>query len=863
MFFILILLIIAFATILRVERYSFKKLLPKLILMAVLINFSKLICGIFIDFTQVIMLTFVNGFKDIGTGNLTNMLGIDKIMSMDSTNTESGGGAVTAWSIVGAYMLALMYSVIALIVIVTMVAVLAMRMIMIWVYVVLSPLAYLLSAFPAGEKYASQWWEEFSKNLIVGPVLAFFIWLSFVSLGGVETPSVVGKIAQNGKSLSEADRTNITGDISAQASSTGPSAGITEAGSPDHMIKFIISIAMLVGGLQISQQMGGQAGGMAGKGMAKMQKLGSGAMKSIGTGLKRATGVERVQMAYKSYKDTKASERSSRAKDDALNASRVIGNAKQNLVAKPYQNIKKSITERSSRKAEREKVQVAAKTQELQNIKAAKVKPFNDRIDTLAQSKSRIEQEREAINTTGKDLNGNVVRDKIMALDQLDKRESGLKQQAIAGGLDYNKLGDNNYVKTEKEKFVDSHENDADLVAKRKEINVHKNRAHKYEEQQAKRDNFKNTTAGKIIGAVPKVASMILTPGHFAMEKMRGKQATSAHLSNWGKKDLNLAANYNASKISTKKDELKYANKDKIMDTIKNTTDHHEHAAATAIAMEKNLFASSAAAKIEKDKVHDRFQKDDRVSSVMDTAAEKHFLELSKPYSTLRDPNAPEQKKQEAHAQIAAGFENGSNKISDMSNEALGTAIQGIVDGLKDKNFQKQYDGASDSQQKTLKLKLEEQIQRSESAGNNEVDDTKKKAHYERAYNAKKKLAYTEGFNMDRFGDSDANGNEDQKRNHQHKTDFLASMNDSEAIKSVTNKNSGKHALQEIKVRLDSNNVKINQNSTVEEIAQHLAKILPNAGLERLGSTSKEISNTVKSYITGSNPTTPPVNPVV
>ncbi|PIP34883.1 hypothetical protein COX21_00500, partial [Candidatus Falkowbacteria bacterium CG23_combo_of_CG06-09_8_20_14_all_41_10] len=65
MFFILILLIIAFATILRVERYSFKTLLPKLILMAVLINFSKLICGVFIDFAQVIMLTFVNGFKDI------------------------------------------------------------------------------------------------------------------------------------------------------------------------------------------------------------------------------------------------------------------------------------------------------------------------------------------------------------------------------------------------------------------------------------------------------------------------------------------------------------------------------------------------------------------------------------------------------------------------------------------------------------------------------------------------------------------------------------------------------------------------------------------------------------------------------
>jgi len=62
MSFILILLIIAFATILRQESYS-KKLLPKLLIMAVLINFSRTIFGLLIDFSQVIMLTFVNAFS--------------------------------------------------------------------------------------------------------------------------------------------------------------------------------------------------------------------------------------------------------------------------------------------------------------------------------------------------------------------------------------------------------------------------------------------------------------------------------------------------------------------------------------------------------------------------------------------------------------------------------------------------------------------------------------------------------------------------------------------------------------------------------------------------------------------------------
>ena len=43
MFFVVVLLIIAFATILNQEKYSYKTWLPKVILMAVLINFSKTI----------------------------------------------------------------------------------------------------------------------------------------------------------------------------------------------------------------------------------------------------------------------------------------------------------------------------------------------------------------------------------------------------------------------------------------------------------------------------------------------------------------------------------------------------------------------------------------------------------------------------------------------------------------------------------------------------------------------------------------------------------------------------------------------------------------------------------------------------
>jgi len=302
MFFVLILLIIAFATILKVENYSYKKWLPKLILMAILINFSKTICGLLIDFAQVVMLTFVNAFKDMAAGNLVTSLGIQDILTL-ADNSEDVG----FWEIIGAYLLGLIYIIVALVVVVTMLAMLVMRIVMIWIYVVLSPAAYLMSAFPGGQKYASQWWSEFSKNLIVGPVLAFFIWLSFVSL---QAQNISGDFPTSNSSTSQvASEVGISGPGGSSASSSALAA--SQASTPGVFIKFIIAIGMLIGGLKISQEIGGAAGGIAGKGMGTISKgamfaggLATGALafggKKIKQGVGKGVGIVGMNLADKS-----------------------------------------------------------------------------------------------------------------------------------------------------------------------------------------------------------------------------------------------------------------------------------------------------------------------------------------------------------------------------------------------------------------------------------------------------------------------------------------------------------------------------------------------------------------------------------
>lgn len=244
MFFVLILLIIAFATILNVEAYNYKKNLPKLIAMAVLINFSKTICGLLIDVAQVVMMTFVNAYKGIAAGNLVTNLGITEIISISAASEEGAN----MWAIAVAYILAIIYLLITIVVVVTMLAILVMRIVMIWIYVVLSPLAYLLGSFPGGKQYSSKWWTDFTKNLIVGPILAFFLWLSFASL----------------------QEQDFAKDFAIAAA--GPKKGISSADTEMVFMRFVISIGMLIGGLQIAQSVGGAAGSMAGKGLNKINK---------------------------------------------------------------------------------------------------------------------------------------------------------------------------------------------------------------------------------------------------------------------------------------------------------------------------------------------------------------------------------------------------------------------------------------------------------------------------------------------------------------------------------------------------------------------------------------------------------------
>lgn len=295
MFFIVVLIVIAFCTVLRIEQYSYKKLLGSLLLAAILVNFSKGICGLIIDFSQVITLTFVNAFRAAAEGNFATMLGLDHIMAVRTGNLENEhiGGIQT----VGALILGLIITIVGVIVVAIITIIFIGRIITLWFLVIFSPIAFVANILPTFQRYANDWWQRFTSQVIVGPILAFGLWLSL---------AVVQKSWQNAGNSpdQQMDLLHTSGgeNVASARSSTTQSTGgvyaaISKIGEAPNLLNFVVGIAMLIGSLAMAQQMGVAGGKMAGNWAGKMQSWGKGAAKLPGKaawGTVKATGAPQM-----------------------------------------------------------------------------------------------------------------------------------------------------------------------------------------------------------------------------------------------------------------------------------------------------------------------------------------------------------------------------------------------------------------------------------------------------------------------------------------------------------------------------------------------------------------------------------------
>lgn len=316
MFFIVVLLIIAFATVLKISSYHYQKTLAKLLIMAILINFSKLIAGFLIDFFQVIMLTFVNGFKDAAAGNLAAGFGIYEMLAKANTGQVGDIGSNTSAAL--AALLAVLMIIVADMVVLIMIAVMLWRIAMLWILVILSPLAYLSYAFIP--KYWSQWWQMFFQHLTSGPIIAFFLWVAMLTM---QQDALKDKLVVDG----DRDTTQ----------------SLTFVGSAVNnkvLMNYFVSIALFMGGLAIAQKVAAQSGGAVGSFAQKVQKIGAGVAMYATGGMIVKRGFDKVKKFQQMRQDIK-DERDAR---HAAALMGVYGSLKQKTIGLVGQGFRRGYT---------------------------------------------------------------------------------------------------------------------------------------------------------------------------------------------------------------------------------------------------------------------------------------------------------------------------------------------------------------------------------------------------------------------------------------------------------------------------------------------------------------------------------------
>ncbi|MFH0814620.1 MAG: hypothetical protein V1902_00795 [Candidatus Falkowbacteria bacterium] len=249
MMFVVILLVIAFANIFRMESYAIKKTLPKLVLAAVAVNFSKLVCGLIVDLGQVIMLTFVNGYKAVSAFNLVAGLRLGEYLMPASTTGATKAVLTNIFLSQGLAFLLLVASIGAM---VLLLGLLLIRIVYIWFLVIFSPIAFAFDVLPITQSYAKKWWSTFTKYVFVGPMVAFFLWLSLYTMASLSTGESTVMSAETQKEM-----TKYNLEIESKG---GAKSGQSKASMEQNLATVVLAIAMLYGTFAAAAWAGGAAG---------------------------------------------------------------------------------------------------------------------------------------------------------------------------------------------------------------------------------------------------------------------------------------------------------------------------------------------------------------------------------------------------------------------------------------------------------------------------------------------------------------------------------------------------------------------------------------------------------------------------
>lgn len=255
LFFVLGIIVVAFATVIRNETYGIKKTLFKLIVMAVLINFSLSISGAILDSSAILTNFFISKATNGDPHNVSKAMGQafgpQTLLNVQASAAETAKqkGAKILEAIASLFFI-IIFSWMGVISFFALGAMLFIRFIHISFLLILAPLAWLGWVFPGlsigGQgNFFKTWWNEFLRWTFFAPAMAFFLYLALFAIQQQASIKTLANSTQSGAALGGA--LNI-------GSGTGTTPGLVSLAAT--IGSMFVFCGLMMGGLLTANKMG-------------------------------------------------------------------------------------------------------------------------------------------------------------------------------------------------------------------------------------------------------------------------------------------------------------------------------------------------------------------------------------------------------------------------------------------------------------------------------------------------------------------------------------------------------------------------------------------------------------------------------
>ncbi len=169
------LVFIAIATILRIKKYSWENTLWKIIVVALLVNFSLVICGILVDISNFFTTYFLT-LKPITATGGSQIVSLKTIIMSTINKVTCAFAGSGGWQFALGGFIGLIMSAMFLGQFIGITGYTIIRVLTLWICLIFSPLAALAWAIPGLEKGWETWRNYFTQALISLPAISFSLW---------------------------------------------------------------------------------------------------------------------------------------------------------------------------------------------------------------------------------------------------------------------------------------------------------------------------------------------------------------------------------------------------------------------------------------------------------------------------------------------------------------------------------------------------------------------------------------------------------------------------------------------------------------------------------------------------------------